>query len=130
MARRHVFLSSCFLVNMAYVLHGIFIVKSPDRFRENNGVLYFKIEGSLSNINPDESGMYWFYSRDRTLRKHFRPGVKFAYRLMFKKKPSHTLCYALLIIAGDVAVNRGPTTTTGGQSEVGSLSCMLIQEVL
>ena len=58
--------------------------------------------------------MYWCHSQDRTLRKHFGPGVKFAYGLKFKNNSNQTVHCALLIIAGDVATNPGSMQTTSG----------------
>lgn len=106
--------SFCFWAHLVYVLHSISINKTKDRFLSNNGVLYFKIKSSLSTIDPDGNGLYWCHSQDRTLRRHFGPGVKFAYSLKFRKNSNQTLHCALLIIAGDVATNPGPIQTSNG----------------
>ena len=45
--------------------------------------------------------------KTESLRKHFGPGVKFAYGLKFKINSNRTLHCALPIIAGDVASNPG-----------------------
>ena len=112
MAFGRVFLSLCFLAHLTYMLHSISINKKMDGFLKDNGVLYFKIKSSLSTIDPDGNELYWCHSQDRTLRKHFGQGVKFAYGLKFKNNSNQTVHCALLIIAGDVATKPGPMQTT------------------
>ena len=91
MAFRRVFVSLCFLAHLTYVLHSISVYKKTDGFRKDNRALYFKIKSSLSTVDPDGNGLYWCHSQDRKLRKHFGPGVKFAYSLKFKNNSNRTL---------------------------------------
>jgi hypothetical protein len=46
-------------------------------------------------------------------------GVKYAFNLDFNQFPESTLQTALLLIAGDIAINPGPSLTTEQVSSVG-----------
>ena len=98
-----VFMSLCFLAHLIYVLRSISVYKKMDEFCKDNRALYFKINSSLSTVDPDGNGLYWCHNQDRKLRKHFGPGVKFAYGLKFKINSNRTLHCAIQIIVGDVA---------------------------
>ena len=119
MANGRAFLALCFTVHLMFILNKISLHKDETTSENYNGLLYFKIKSSLSCIGADGSGLYWCCSRDKILRSRLGVGVKYAFNLDFNQFPESALQTALLLIAGDIAINPGPSLTTEQVSSVG-----------
>ncbi|CAB4043273.1 Hypothetical predicted protein, partial [Paramuricea clavata] len=104
--------------------------KQDDGSNTDYRLLYFKINSSLSNINPDGNGLYWCLGQDRLLRSHLGLGVKYVYCFNFDKIDSNAVLHvALLLISGDVATNPGPTQTASADISFQSCSSQNIGQI-
>ena len=81
-------------------------------FRGENHYKYidcYKIKDSLSDINCDGCGFKWIFSNDKILQRHLGRGPRKAFTLAHEENPRSAFCTSLLLIAGDISSNPGPT---------------------
>ena len=113
MAVGHAFSVLCYIIQLFFVLNKILYSMDENIATEDEKLLYYKIKDSLSTINVDRNGSLWCFGKDKALRNKIDRGAKNAFYLRFGRVPTSCLNRSLLLIAGDIATNPGPSRNLG-----------------
>lgn len=105
MAVGHVFSVLCYIIQLLFVLNKILYSMDENIVTEDEKLLYYKIKDSLSTINVNRNGSLWCFGKDKVLRNKIDGGAK--------NVPTSCLNRSLLLIAGDIATNPGPSRNLG-----------------